>query len=146
MNVISRKVVKARKDYHCDFCGCKIPKGERHDCSINKQNGELYTWRTHLHCQTLCDKIWNYVDPDEGMTSDEFINAIRELADTFYCPFHCDKFDKETLECESEFDDDVCVKRFAKFMETHELELVNEPNRGLCWRMVEIESEVCDGR
>lgn len=135
MNVVSRKEVKARKDYHCDFCGCKIPKGERHDCSINKQDGELYTWRTHLHCQILCDKIWNYVDPDEGMTSDQFIDAVRELADTFYCPFHCAKFDKETRDCD-DFDNDSCVKKFADFMKSRELLLVRDPNRGLCWRLV----------
>ena len=135
MEVIRTKINKARKEYRCSFCGCKISKGEQYERSTNKCDGSLYEWRAHLHCQTLCDKIWNYVDPDEGMTSDQFIDAVRELSDTFYCPFHCDKFDKETRDCD-DFDNDSCVRKFAEFMQSRELRLVLDPNHGMCYRLV----------
>lgn len=138
MEVIRTKIKIARKEHRCSFCGCKISKGEQYRHSTNKCDGSLYVWRAHLHCQTLCGEIWNYVDPDEGMTSDQFIDAVRELSDTFYCPFHCDKFDKETQDCD-DFDDDSCVRKFAEFMQSRELRLVLDPNRGMCWRLVKKE-------
>ena len=143
METIRTAIVKARRIHTCDYCGCEIPKGERYKRSVNVFDGKPYTWKSHLRCAELCGKIWDYVDPDEGMTGDDFICAVQDLMCTFYCPFHCDEYDRDTQDCDRGFDADVCVKRFAKFMETHELDLVNEPNRGLCWRM--LESEVPDG-
>ena len=137
MEVIRTKIKKARKEHQCSFCGCKISKGEQYRHSTNKCDGSLYVWKEHLHCAALCNEIWDYVDPDEGMTSDDFCDAIKELAHTFYCPFHCDKFDKENDECDECFDYDSCVRKFAEFMKTRYLQLVNEKNRGLCWRIVQ---------
>ena len=143
MQTIKSCKVKSRKAHVCDFCGCEIPKGERYKRSVNVFDGRPYTWKSHLRCAELCGKIWNYVDPDDnGMTSDEFYEAVQDLALTFYCPFHCEEYDRDTQDCERGLDANVCIKRFAQFMENHELELVNDHNRGMCWRMVEIEREV----
>ena len=140
--MIKHSIVTARKPHVCDYCGCEIHKGERHEVQTNVRDGRLYRWRAHLHCQTLCSEIWDYVDPDEGMTGDEFCDAVRQLMSTFYCPFHCDEYDRDTQDCDRDFDADVCVKRFAKFMESRTLTLVHEPDCGLCWRMTATESEV----
>ena len=136
METIRSSTVKAAKPHICCFCGCEIPKGERYECDVNVFDGKPYTWRSHIRCKELCGKIWDYVEPDEGMNGDEFCEAVENLMYTFYCPFHCDEYDKETCDCDRGFDADVCVKRFASFMEIRELMLANEPNRGLCWRMV----------
>lgn len=136
MQTIKSAIVMSAKPHICDYCGCEIPKGERYEKQTNVCDGRMYTWRAHLYCKALCSKIWNYVDPDEGMTGYEFCDAVRELMSTFYCPFHCDEYEDNIQDCDRGFDADVCVKRFAKFMEIRELMLVNEPNRGLCWRMV----------
>ena len=140
METIRTAKVKARKRHTCDYCGCEIPKGEQYKRSVNVTDGRPYTWKSHLRCAELCGKIWDYVDPDEGMTSDAFCDAVRELADTFYCPFHCDEYDPDTQDCERGFDDNVCTKRFAKFMENREMQLIQDPNRGLCWRIKEVEA------
>ena len=136
MNTIRSKHVKARKNHVCDLCGCVIQKGETYEHQVNMQDGRVYDFRAHLHCQELSSAIWNYVDPDEGMTLDYFQDAVQTLAYTFFCPFHCDKWDKELGYCD-DFDCDSCIKRFANFMETRELQLIREPNRGMCWRIVE---------
>lgn len=60
-------IVTARKPHVCDYCDCEIRKGERHEVQTNMRDGRVYRWRAHLHCQALCSKIWDYVDPDEGM-------------------------------------------------------------------------------
>ena len=139
MQMIRCKRRKARKEYYCDLCGGKILKDECYERQINQFDGRMYTWRTHLHCQNLCSKIWNYVDPDEGMTGDEFCDAVQDLMSTFYCPFHCDEYDRDTQDCDRGFDTDVCVKRFAQFMETRELLPVRDPNRRFYYRIVKKE-------
>jgi hypothetical protein len=139
MHTIKHKVVKARKEHQCDFCGHKISKGEKYDYSLNKgDDGDLYHWRSHVHCAELCSAIWDYVDPDDGMTYDDFNNGVHELITTFYCPFHCDKFDKETCDCDSFYSDDSdnCIRKFAEFMRTRKLDLVLE-NGILKWRVIE---------
>jgi hypothetical protein len=138
MEVIRTNINIARKEHRCSFCGCKISKGEQYRHSTNKCDGSLYVWKEHLHCADLCNEIWDYVDPDDGMTSDDFCDAIKELAHTFYCPFHCDKFDKETRDCDG-FDNDSCVRKFAEFMQSRELRLVLDPNCGMCWRLTKKE-------
>lgn len=139
MNTIRQKHVKARKPHHCDLCGCVIQKGEVYEHQVNVSGGDVYDFKAHLHCQDLSSAIWNYVDPDEGMTDAYFQDAVQSLADTFYCRFHCDKWNKEKQECECRFSTDTCVKAFAKFMETRELFLVKDPNVGMCWRLCEKE-------
>jgi hypothetical protein len=138
MQTIKHKVVKARKEHQCDFCGHKILKGESYDYTLNKgDGGDLYHWRSHVHCAELCSAIWDYVDPDDGMTYDDFNNGVQELMTTFYCPFHCDKFNKETCDCDSCYDDsDNCIRKFAEFMSTRKLNLVLE-NSVLKWRIIE---------
>ena len=140
METIRTAKVKARKRHTCDYCGCEIPKGEKYEVQTNVCDGRVYTWRAHIHCQDLCDKIWNYVDPYEGMSDSEFCDAVQDLMSTFYCPFHCDEYEDNTQDCDRGFDSDVCVKRFAKFMENREMQLIRDPNRGLCWRIKEVEA------
>jgi hypothetical protein len=139
MQTIKHKVVKARKEHRCDFCGYKISKGETYDYSLNKgDGGDLYYWRTHAHCEELCGAIWDYVDPYAGMTYDEFNEGVEELMTTFYCPFHCDKFDKDACECDIFYGDggDNCIRKFAEFMRTRKVDLVLE-NGILKWRVIE---------
>ena len=141
METIRAKKVKARKAHCCDLCGCSIHKGEVYEHQVNVLDGEVYAFRAHLHCQDLSSAIWNYVDPDEGMTLDAFQDAVQSLMSTFYCPSHCSKYNKELHDCDNEhgFNTNTCVREFAKFMETRELLLIKVPNRGMGWKLVEKE-------
>ena len=140
METIRSEKLKARKEHFCNLCGCKILKGETYERQTNKFDGRLYAWRTHLHCQDLCSKIWNFVDPDEGMNGDEFIDNIRELMDTFYCPYHCDKYEKDTGDCKKGITfGESCIREFAKFMDNRELRCIRDADGIPRWRVVEIE-------
>lgn len=137
METIRSEKLKARKEHFCNLCGCNIQKGETYERQTNKFDGRLYVWRTHLHCQDLCDKIWSYVDPgDGGMGSSDFVDAIIELMDVFYCPFHCSKYDRTISGCEDGLDEDSCIKKFAKFMEKRELRLIRDSDNIPRWRIV----------
>lgn len=138
MEMLSCKIVKARKEHLCNMCATKIAKGERYEHQTNKCDGRIYEWRTHLHCKKICSEIWDYVDPDEGMTGDDFRDAVKELMHQFYCPCACTEYIKAFGDCERGFDREVCVKRFAQFMETHELQKASGED-GQRWRMVENE-------
>lgn len=146
MNVLSRKEVSARKQHRCGYCGCAIEKGERYEEQRCVSGGSVYTFRAHLRCQSLCDKIWDYVDPCEGMTEDDFGDAVQSLMSTFYCPFHCDAWERDIQDCNCGFDYDVCVRRFAKFMETRQLVQVVEPGRGIFWKIAQTEEKQEGGR
>src|ERR1035437_6389755 len=39
-----------RKDYHCEWCGEKIPKGERHVHFVGIWEGDWQNWRMHDEC------------------------------------------------------------------------------------------------
>ena len=134
METIRESVVRSRKRHTCNLCGGIIPARAEYNMQINVYDGRLYTWRTHLHCQSLCGKIWNYVDPDEGMTYDRFQEAVAQLMHTFYCPYHCDEYFKQDDDCDRGFDAE-CVRLFAQFMEPRALFLVKEPNGFMCWRV-----------
>lgn len=132
---LQSRIRKARKEHRCDFCNHKIAKGEQYVSQSCVCDGRAYTWKEHLHCRDLASAIWDYVDPDGGMTETEFCDAIYDLMPTFYCPFHCDKWN-ENDGCADQTTDQ-CLRRFAQFMETHRLELAREENFYMSWRMVE---------
>jgi hypothetical protein len=40
-----------KKDYVCEWCGQKIPKGEKHLSRVFKFEGDFNTGRMHLECE-----------------------------------------------------------------------------------------------
>ena len=116
--LLARKDRKARKNHECDLCGETIPKGELYVWSKNVYDGNIYEWHEHKNCSEVCSAIWEYVDPDEGMSDQEFQDGCCEVCQCFICP-DCPKYDNETGECE----DDVtyCIDKMAEFFKTHRL-------------------------
>ena len=136
MPLIKSTVRKATVEHVCDFCGCKIAKGEKYEFQTYVFDGLPYTWMEHLHCQSLCEKLWDYADPDEpGMTSSDFIDAVREAMATFYCPYHCQHYDVDLHGCRIDFDEDFCIRQFARFMKDKHLCLTQSENGILCWQL-----------
>ena len=84
--LIEQKNVKARKPYKCDYCGRIIVKGEVHDWQKNIYDGSFYEWRCHLSCARVASAIWEYVDPDEGMSDQDFMDGCQEVCQRFICP------------------------------------------------------------
>lgn len=138
MSLITSKIRKARKEYVCSFCGCKIAKGEKYSITVNCHEGSVYNWRAHCHCQDLCDKLWDFADPDEGgMDSDALFTAVRHAMSVFYCPFFCPQYDSELRSCNDYFDEDECIRAFAKFMEGKKLTVILGDDGFLCWKLTE---------
>lgn len=107
----------ARKRHVCNFCGAYIEPGEKYALKTIVYDG-IYDWKSHKECHFIASEIWDYVDPDEGMTEDDFRGAVQELCSTFVCP-DCERWDKEAEECS---DDAVyCVHRLYEALQKNEL-------------------------
>lgn len=138
MEMLTRCFRKARKRHSCGLCGRPIEKGERYEEQRCIGDGGPYTFRAHERCQRISDAIWDYVDPDNGMTQDDFCDAVNGLMRTFYCPFRCDRFDKENVECREGRRGTGCIAKFDEYLKTHKLVL--DANHPWAWRMKEVKS------
>ncbi len=76
---------KARKRHKCDYCGAYIEPGEVYNYATLKYDG-IYDWKSHKECSYIVSELWNYMDPDGGVTDEDFQNACGEFCDTFICP------------------------------------------------------------
>ena len=81
MEVISNKLVRARKPHHCDFCGCKIEKGALYNLQFNKEVGDVWSHRSHLECRKITsiqDYIYkNHYDENLDDISEEWQKLSR---------------------------------------------------------------------
>lgn len=77
MTTISCNTVTAQRPHICDYCKESIPVGSEYEVSKHKYNGEFYTWKSHLHCIALANKLSLFDYTDEGLTSDDFIESVR---------------------------------------------------------------------
>ena len=125
---ISRKERTARKPHICDYCGETINPGEKYDHAVLKYEGSIYTWDAHQRCQKIASEIWDMVDPDAGMTSDEFQEACAELCRLYICPC-CDQMDKAG-DCKK--DNLFCTQKLHDLMQTHDLRRVVKDGK-LTW-------------
>ena len=102
--LLRSEIRTARKPHTCSLCGAEIKTGEQYGYDTYKFNGEVYDWKTHMECDAVSSFLWDYVDPYEGMTSDDFLDACADVCRTFVCP-DCEHFDPEYAE-----DGDYCQK------------------------------------
>lgn len=128
----------ARKKHTCDLCGKIIDKGEKYEYQKFIYDGAFYEWRSHLACSRVSSAIWDYADPDEGMSSDEFDSACADVCGEFICP-DCPKWNKEFEDC----DDDLsyCIDRMDEFFKTHELYRWKRNGCVTYWRCREKQAE-----
>lgn len=116
--LLSKKDRKSRKDHKCDLCGKIIHKGETYTWSKNVYDGTIYEWHEHKNCSEVCGAIWDYVDPDEGMSDQDFHDGCQEICQIFVCP-DCPRHNKEYEECED--DESYCINKMAEFFKTRRL-------------------------
>ncbi len=76
MELLSRSILKVRKNHYCNYCNGFIQVGESYERSCLKDGGGLYTWKAHLRCQAIAEKLKMFDDCDEGVTRDDFIEYI----------------------------------------------------------------------
>lgn len=66
----------------------------------------------------MASAIWDYCEPDEGMSDQDFMDGCQEVCQRFICP-DCQRWNGEYDDC----DDDIpyCINRMDEFFKTHEL-------------------------
>lgn len=78
VEVISSSKVRARKEHRCSFCGFGIIKGEVYHKSTLKCD-EIYTWKSHLHCDRLVEELRMNDDYGEGISEQDFHDYVWEF-------------------------------------------------------------------
>lgn len=71
---LSASYPRGRKDYRCEWCAEKIPKGEKHFYRAYHWEGDFSTGRMHLECEKAMEKSldagegWMPGEPARGVT------------------------------------------------------------------------------
>lgn len=128
---LDRKIRKARKPHQCDYCGQTIEKGEEYDWSKNIYDGTIFEWHCHSSCDRIASAIWDYVDPDDGMSDQDFQDGCREVCQRFVCP-DCPNYNKEYEDCEKT--ETYCIDKLDTFLQTHELYRAERTILGEVWK------------
>lgn len=89
--------VKAIKEHKCSFCSYRISKGETYLSSTYKNDGSIYDWKAHKHCEQLALQMKMYEDIDsDGLTQDAFIDIVSNEHDDIliglFTISECEKF------------------------------------------------------
>ena len=76
---LEQKRVKARKEHRCDWCRCRIKKGEEYKYNKNVQDGDIYTWKECDRCKEFVKEMFEKgYGVDKGYCTqadfDEFMN------------------------------------------------------------------------
>lgn len=84
----SIKIKKSKKIHTCNFCGLKIGLNKPYIYDVCVQDGDMYIWKSHIHCTTFCEKTDLYKKTDNYITSDDFVELVRQ---TFHSICELDK-------------------------------------------------------
>jgi len=84
METIYDKVLNARKNHICNYCGLIIEKNGLYERQVNKYNGEVYTWKSHPSCTKLASDLIMYDYQDEGLTQEDFIEYVHSIYDDYF--------------------------------------------------------------
>ena len=73
----------ARKEHLCEFCGCKINKGQKYYRQTNIFDGRIYDWIEHEECREIASELDMYdeCDYDEGLSTDLFKEILYDYID-----------------------------------------------------------------
>jgi len=77
-DIINDKIRKARKEHRCNYCCLPIEIKEEYNSQTIVNDGEIYTWKSHLSCNAIALKLDMFkMCGYEGVTEDDFIDIIR---------------------------------------------------------------------
>ena len=114
-DVLDRKERTARKRHTCNYCEGYIEKDEKYEWSKLKYDDLIYEWKAHKECALIASEIWDYVDPDDGMTHEDFMEGAENVCQTFICP-DCKDPAKDDGGCR------VCLHKLYDLFLTHTLQ------------------------
>jgi hypothetical protein len=137
--LISQSTQKARKAHECGLCCKGIAIGEEYKKQFLKYCGEVYGFKEHLQCNEIANRLWSFIDPDEGMTEEDFQEGCQSYCVQFICP-HCEEWDKGIDECKK--DESYCLDKIQARLKTHGLRKVKNSFR---WAEYELDAKA-EGR
>jgi hypothetical protein len=116
---------KARKPHTCDYCLDTIQKGEIYDYAKLKSDYSdgIYEWKSHKKCSFIAGALWSYIDPDDGMTQEDFEEGCRDFCMTYICS-QCPDADIETEKCK--LDKQYCIDKIYTHLQTHEFKRIKD--------------------
>lgn len=129
VEIISDKDSKARKPHICDYCGETIEAGEVYNHCVIKGD-DIYTWDAHMVCKSVASDLWDYIDPWEGMTADDFQEGCQKFCRTFICP------DCKQWEDECEQGEPFCIQKIYDFLKTHDFVRVKRERGVFVWKCI----------
>lgn len=130
-DILAERERKAAKLHTCSYCGETIQKGELYDWAKLAFDGRLYEWKSHKKCSFIADELWSYIDPDEGMTAEDFNEGCTAFCRAFICP-GCPTADQEAEECKE--DKTYCTDKIYDLLQTHDFR--RDPETPWAWRCV----------
>ena len=122
IEVIREEQRKARKPHTCSYCGEVIQPGETYDYTVLCYD-DMYEWKSHIKCSFIAQQLWEYIDPDEGMTAENFDEGCTDFCRAFICP-HCPAADLEAEDCK--LDRTYCIDKIYDFLQTHDFRRVKD--------------------
>jgi hypothetical protein len=78
MEILSTKIRKAKKTHHCNFCNGVITVGEQYEARAIKFDNEFYTWKSHIRCSKIANKLNMYDECEDGVTADDFQEIVMQ--------------------------------------------------------------------
>lgn len=76
--LVIRKVLKSRKMHRCDFCTLPISPGEMYNRDFLRDQDGVGTWKSHVNCNALANKLDWFRDRIDGLDSDGFEASVDE--------------------------------------------------------------------
>jgi len=131
-DILERKDKVARKNHTCSYCNGTIEKGTSYEYAKLKDGGELYEWKNHKECGFIAQQLWSYIDPDEGMTEEDFQEGCMEFCKAFIC-LDCNK---KTEDCY------YCLDKIFAFLQNYDFKRIKEKNGWMyTWECVPKENQ-----
>ncbi len=134
--ILAERERKAAKCHTCSYCGEVIQAGEVYDWAKLAFDGRIYEWKSHKKCYFIASELWSYIDPDEGMTEEDFNDGCTEFSRVFICP-DCPSFERETGDCQEE--KCFCTDKIYSLLQTHDF--CRDPKSPWAWRCIPKEKE-----
>lgn len=143
MEQIARRYRKAKKCYTCELCGYTIEVGEKYSYQVNKDGNDFWDFKSHLECEFLCNELWEFIDPWDGMYEDDFLDGVQDFCVRMICP-NCPSYDNEHKECRN--DQCYCMDKCVEKLKEYDFTLVKcdlpEAIGRRCWGFVKKENPV----
>ena len=131
IEILEQKIRTARKPHECCYCGGTIKEGEIYDWSKQIYDGQFYEWFSHMSCSRVASAIWDYADPDEGMSDQLFQDTCQEVCREFICP-DCENWKGDLHDCE--MDESFCIDKMDEFFKTNEIYFAGREAYAHIWK------------